>query len=1120
MKKYLILLIGLIGVQYLVKSQDNPLHIEIVPPSPNAASLGKYGEIPVNYYTGTPNINIPLYDIPAGEFTVPISISYHASGIKVEEMASWVGLGWSLNAGGVITRTMRGLPDERRFSGILEHGYSVDDVITANSNDKLNYFDQITNNQLDFEPDMFYFNFNGRSGRFFLEKENEQIIGYSIPYQDISIVYNSDQTWTIIDEKGFKYTFGEGNAQDITINDRQGTRVSSILTFNSAWYLTKIISPNNDSVMFTYENYTINYCQKSYETSFFLNSNASGSGCSSDRSQKSYSDVSVEGARIKNIVFNQGTVNFIVEDQERLDIMGDSALHAIEIRDLKGDLKKRFELSYEYFTSFGALSNDYCLGNQDSRKYRLKLTGVQEKIDSNNLKPPYSFIYNSKNLPERLSNAQDHWGFYNGKVNNSSLVPKYLYLNPNMGSQITLPGANRMASDGHMQAAIIEQIKYPTGGTTDFEFEPHQALVPATFLWQTEQTVDGDSLYANVRAADAADTRVVFADFTIDAPPELVQPGRVPGLMMEITISGLQGCNFGDRSGPSACGIFIDIFKENGEIAWSAGREIGSTYITNQFLENGNYQLTLEIFDGLNPLANHFVVNVSGPKSIPVFSGSNSHLTKRNITVGGLRIHRITSQDPGSLPTITRFTYKDKSDPEKSSGVVITEPVYGYDYRSAVNCYDFVRTARSNVILGTTQGGHVGYEQVQVYYGENGESGKSSFQYTTANEYPDRIRPTFPFPPAESFDWKRGLLVNQIDLKKSAGDYERIRKVINDYEIKNVNTWNKRKRGLKVGCQISSRGGCTDMVFEEYGVSTGWHYLGKVYDVRYDQNNTTDSIFTERQFFYDRREFHVMPTSETKSTSHGQTVETRFKYPLDYEFAGVAVDSMVKRHILAPVIEESKWVDGELVYGVATEYKIEDKIVVPENVYLIETSGGLTGLNESTDGENFDINYKERANYLYDKNGNLIQIRETNNMPTSYVWGYNNTFPVAQAIGVEVALLESSVADAVNSLATYSNGLDDLEILLADINGLDTENKRNNWRNFNLALNSSLEEGQITTYTYDPLVGITSQTDPNGITTYYEYDALGRLQHIRDHEENIVQHYEYRYHSEAQGGGQ
>ena len=121
---------------------------------------------------------------------------------------------------------------------------------------------------------------------------------------------------------------------------------------------------------------------------------------------------------------------------------------------------------------------------------------------------------------------------------------------------------------------------------------------------------------------------------------------------------------------------------------------------------------------------------------------------------------------------------------------------------------------------------------------------------------------------------------------------------------------------------------------------------------------------------------------------------------------------------------------------------------------------------------------------------------------------------------MEVALLESSVADAVNSLATYSNGLDDLEILLADINGLDTENKRNNWRNFNLALNSSLEEGQITTYTYDPLVGITSQTDPNGITTYYEYDALGRLQHIRDHEENIVQHYEYRYHSEAQGGGQ
>ena len=88
----------------------------IMPPAPNTASLGKYVENPVGYYTGVPNISIPLYEIKEKNFSLPISLSYHAGGIKVEDVSSNVGLGWVLNAGGVITRVVKDIPDD--FKGV------------------------------------------------------------------------------------------------------------------------------------------------------------------------------------------------------------------------------------------------------------------------------------------------------------------------------------------------------------------------------------------------------------------------------------------------------------------------------------------------------------------------------------------------------------------------------------------------------------------------------------------------------------------------------------------------------------------------------------------------------------------------------------------------------------------------------------------------------------------------------------------------------------------------------------------------------------------------------------------------------------------------------------------
>ena len=165
-------------------------------PSPTAASLGLYGQIPVDLFTGTPNISIPIYNYKSRDLSVPISLSYHSSNIKPSDHASWVGLGWSLQAGGVITRIQNELPDEfihyavpggqpfpRGFfykyntlqppdwnvwgSGTLMQA-SVQALETRWTNTNTN----IAHQTVDYAPDEFQFNFLGMSGSFMVGQDN------------------------------------------------------------------------------------------------------------------------------------------------------------------------------------------------------------------------------------------------------------------------------------------------------------------------------------------------------------------------------------------------------------------------------------------------------------------------------------------------------------------------------------------------------------------------------------------------------------------------------------------------------------------------------------------------------------------------------------------------------------------------------------------------------------------------------------------------------------------------------------------------------------------------------------------------------------------------------------
>ena len=155
-----------------------------VPPSPTASAQTKGAATPVNMYTGVPNIQVPLLTLPGRHMNVPIGLSYYAGGFKVQEISGPLGLGFSLQSGGVITRVVQGTPDDD------EYGYSGPQAYgeTIKSTELNEYFPSdlydINRGERDGEPDVYYFNAMGRSGRFTLDAQRNAVL---MPYQDVAI---------------------------------------------------------------------------------------------------------------------------------------------------------------------------------------------------------------------------------------------------------------------------------------------------------------------------------------------------------------------------------------------------------------------------------------------------------------------------------------------------------------------------------------------------------------------------------------------------------------------------------------------------------------------------------------------------------------------------------------------------------------------------------------------------------------------------------------------------------------------------------------------------------------------------------------------------------------------
>jgi hypothetical protein len=298
---------------------------DVVMPSANAASLGKYGDIPVGYYTGVPSVGIPIHTIQEGSVSLPISLSYHAGGLKVGEPNSWVGLGWSLSAGGIISRTVQGKADES-VNGYLQNGKFVQInaagcIVNANYASTLpssQFNSEIAAGRIDGEPDIFNFSIGGYSGKFYIDVDmtDDNVVNGKvvlIPKQDLKVEYavspSSSVTrlykFTITTPNGIKYEFGNATGDNITDVNNDAIEITKPLfdlseRYATSWYLKRIVSIDGLDVI------NLNYKKENYRYGYRASASASGAGSlASPKGGYRASVIDIIGCRLERITTSE-----------------------------------------------------------------------------------------------------------------------------------------------------------------------------------------------------------------------------------------------------------------------------------------------------------------------------------------------------------------------------------------------------------------------------------------------------------------------------------------------------------------------------------------------------------------------------------------------------------------------------------------------------------------------------------------------------------------------------------------------------------------------------------------------------------------------------------------------
>lgn len=960
--------------------------------SPQTWSFMKYGDTPVNMYTGTISTSIPIYTYHDSDFELPVSLTYASDGYRANTQTGIVGQGWFLNAGASITREIRSMPDESRNNTLGINGYyyyhkdvAVDKTLPLfqrgrqyrpggkSSMDEpfvyLAHPSAEISGKYETEPDIFYFNFMGHKGKFQFDiNRNIQVYGVENGSKaDFKIeCFNFDSPgkgrFIVTTNDGYKYVFGG----DGTFYDREWSSEANSVTNNVvAWQLTKIIAPNGRKITFKYRNR--NWNEGALVQSWRPSTRYQGA-FNTELSNTNHSTAlhitNTYPSYLEEIIIDDGcriSFTYTAKEAETYGYSFRSGGSLPALLKLSSVVVSPFTASIGQERTRCDLSYEYATGNKVMflKKADLGKNGTYE-MDYYGL--------SSRPFPPHAIYGMDHWGYFNGRVmaSASGFIPQ---TENETALKETIIGMGRNPDEKSSMLGMLTYIKYPTGGHTNYEYEGHR--------------------YSRK-----------YSD------------------------------------------------------------------IHNSFTE----------FSTLNP------IGVKGELA------------------GGVRIKRITDYSEGKECMQREFSYENPD--STSSGILLSMPRYRFVFQGGIynmtdhseNRYVYKGVVQS-LAAKSLDGTHIGYSRVVE---KRKDVGDIEYKYTDYESYYDENDPSLSPLMFDSRQYIQGTMI-------TSGSAWTIRNLLSEP----LSHASSRGRLLSV----KKRNTGWPVQTEEYIYSRqlpwsstpGISNIKSAGDVYYEmKTNTEDSplVYKKTTRMYGKQTPQVVEETYTYNTSakpvkiaktvdNGLILSERRQYIEDMGELTDAEQIMKDSFQLGVTIKTLQTVqkspkDKEyVVKGSHSVFSRFANTALPQLEEVRETE-----IKDPVEWNGFDLNYsysKLRNNH-YDSHGNVLQQTDEKGLTTTYLWGYNHLHLVAVIHNATIAEVENIVGGTDAFAGSVVPDFNKIKLL-----------------------RQSLPQAHISSYAYQPLIGMTERTDARGVTTYYEYDSEGRLTCIKGNDRKVVNRYEYHY---------